>query len=300
MAGPSPMSAWRNTTRSPSSTSARFGRFPAYVSRSTATMRSSGWAARQWRTKFEPMKPAAPVTRIVDIGAVYGAGTDSPVVAGPAPADRRRGPRRPQQAGAAPAAGFWPLAVVLEVLATVVVVVEGAVDRLALAVDAPPVAADDEHHVDVLHRRVLDQLADATQVAGDELGLGQRARGVAHQRLRRRRARCRPSRVRSPRSWSSASVLPASPALPEPLSTLTTVSASWAAGGLGRVAAEGPQPREELVGLGLLRRRADRAGTSTRRSAASASRARPPASGRRCGTSSPAGGCCPCSAGRRS
>ena len=59
----SAMSPWTKTIRS--SRSARLSRFPAYVSRSYATTWSSGCCSTQWRTKFEPMKPAAPVTRIL-------------------------------------------------------------------------------------------------------------------------------------------------------------------------------------------------------------------------------------------
>ena len=97
--------------------------------------------------------------------------------------------------------------------AVVVDVVDGALDRLALAVDAPPVGADDEHDVDAGDRRVLDELADPAEVAGHQLGLGQRARGVPHQRLRRVAGALPAAPGPNPRSWSSASVLPASPAL---------------------------------------------------------------------------------------
>src|SRR3954454_23506708 len=100
------------------------------------------------------MRPAAPVTRIVGIGAVYG--PREAVLAG---GGRRtsgrlltlRGGRRrlllDRRRGGA-----------------------GSLHRLALAVDAPPVAADHHDHVGVLHRGVLDELADAAEVAGDELG----------------------------------------------------------------------------------------------------------------------------------
>src|SRR5438034_5240054 len=47
-----------------SSTSSRFGRFPAYVRRSSTTVWSPGWCSTQNRVKFDPMKPAPPVTRM--------------------------------------------------------------------------------------------------------------------------------------------------------------------------------------------------------------------------------------------
>src|SRR5215468_6290784 len=42
--------------------SARLAGFPAYVSLSRLTTRSSGCSRRTWRTKLLPMKPAPPVT----------------------------------------------------------------------------------------------------------------------------------------------------------------------------------------------------------------------------------------------
>src|SRR3954454_25324513 len=55
----SPMSPWTKATAS-----GTFWRTPAYVSRSKATSCSSGRRSSQYRTKLEPMKPAAPVTRM--------------------------------------------------------------------------------------------------------------------------------------------------------------------------------------------------------------------------------------------
>ena len=204
IAGPSPMSACTKTTRSPSSTSARFGRFPAYVSRSTATTRSSGWVGRQWRTKFEPMKPAAPVTRIVDIGAVYGG----------------RGLRRLSRRAPHASPGLWPSTRGVEPWPRSSRSVDGAETTLPLPWTPRQSAPMTRTTSTSVHRRVLDQLADATEVPGDQLGLGERARGVAHERLGRWRARCRRRPGPKPRSCSRAIVLPASPAFVEPLSTV--------------------------------------------------------------------------------
>src|SRR5262245_64476227 len=56
------MSPCTNAMRS--ATSSRFGRFPAYVSRSSTTTRSPGCCSTQYRVKFDPMNPAPPVTRM--------------------------------------------------------------------------------------------------------------------------------------------------------------------------------------------------------------------------------------------
>src|SRR5207302_7134718 len=50
-----------------SATSSRFGRFPAYVRRSSTTAWSPGWCSTQNRVKFDPMKPAPPVTRMFTV-----------------------------------------------------------------------------------------------------------------------------------------------------------------------------------------------------------------------------------------
>ena len=55
------MSPCTNESRSCAITSARFSRFPAYVSASSETT-SYGVAASRWRTKFDEMNPAPPVT----------------------------------------------------------------------------------------------------------------------------------------------------------------------------------------------------------------------------------------------
>src|SRR5260370_6222831 len=57
----------RCTNEMRSSTSSRFGRFPAYVSRSSTTTWSPGWCSTQNRVKFDPMKPAPPVTRMFTV-----------------------------------------------------------------------------------------------------------------------------------------------------------------------------------------------------------------------------------------
>ena len=55
------MSPWTKERRGCEITSARFSRFPAYVSASSETT-SYGVARSMWRTKFEEMNPAPPVT----------------------------------------------------------------------------------------------------------------------------------------------------------------------------------------------------------------------------------------------
>src|SRR5439155_3691770 len=57
------MSPCTNESRGCEITSARFSRLPAYVSASSETT-SYGVARSRWRTKFEEMKPAPPVTRM--------------------------------------------------------------------------------------------------------------------------------------------------------------------------------------------------------------------------------------------
>src|SRR5258705_13861433 len=59
----SQMSPFTNRYPGSSATDSRLARFPAYVSLSSTVTRESGKRSRIIRTKFEPMKPAPPVTR---------------------------------------------------------------------------------------------------------------------------------------------------------------------------------------------------------------------------------------------
>src|SRR5687768_15518905 len=64
------MSPRTNTTFFPSTRSEMFARFPAYVSLSRQTSFTGSRRETSIRTKFDPMKPAAPVTRRVCMGNV--------------------------------------------------------------------------------------------------------------------------------------------------------------------------------------------------------------------------------------
>ena len=218
-----------------------------------------GDVCTQWRTKFEPMNPAAPVTRSVDIRGVYGlTGTQ---LSARRPVPRGRSPRpqglnrreRPDPAPATSSSPRWSTSSW-----------EAPSRPVSLAADTPPVGADHDVDVHVGERRILDELADAAEVPGDELGLGQCARREADlvvvvgrgcvSRARRREPGAPGASPGTSRPHRSESV---------PFSTCTVTSAgsTFSDDGTGGLA-EGPQPGDHLIGLGLLGRPDDRLGTT--------------------------------------